>query len=183
MQYRIVLPLLSVALAVMLLRVGDRQRQKIVDLGHHEEMVPHTYARARYLDYAINAPVWAIVEGQRDQLWPYSSPKNRDLGYILGVIVMWYLLGFQLDKKFVVTEARGRQPKRLWQRILGLACVCYGLFLYDLMTPEFVSLRGYGNWLPLRHYELWFIAAVLAWGVGMVLVGAYWLFRRSGSAP
>jgi len=183
MRYRIVLPLFSVGLAVILLRVGDRQRQWIVDHGDHYEMVPYTYARARYLDYAINAPVWAIAEGERNQFWPYSTPENRDRGYILGVIVMWYLLGSQFDKKYGERKTHGRQPGRLWKRILGVVCALYGLFLYNVMSPEFVPLRGYGHWFPLSRYDAWFIAAVLAWSLGMIFVGSYWLFRRRSPAP
>jgi hypothetical protein len=92
---------------------------------------------------------------------------------------MWYLLGLHLDKKLGAKKTDGA-PQRTWRgRIVALMCALYGIFLCRLMLPEFVPLRGYGYWLPLRKYELWFIATVLAWGGGLMFAGLYSPFRRA----
>src|SRR5271156_180788 len=163
MRFRVVLPLSNVVLAIVLLHFGDNQAEKILDIRRHDlehEPVPDTYARARYLDYALNAPAWATLGEGRNMLWEPSLHRGRDLRYLLAVILMWYLLGFQLDKRTGAKRTDGGQQRKWRKRVLGLACVLYGLFLYNLMTPEFAPLGGSGHWLPLRRYELWFIAAV-----------------------
>jgi len=101
MRLRILLPLVSVILAVVLFRVGDMQIKKILDVRRQDrfaEPVPDAYARARYFDYAINAPAWATLGEKRGTLWPRSKPWERNLRYFLAVIVMWYLVGSSSTK-------------------------------------------------------------------------------------
>lgn len=182
MRFRLVWPVLSVILAVILLRVGDMQIEKVLDGRRPDrggEPVPDSYARAKYFDYALNAPAWATLGEERGMLWHRSTLWSGNLRYFVAVVGMWYLLGLQLDNKLDAKKTDGA-PQRTWRRrIVAIMCALYGLFLCRLMLPEFVPLRGYGYWLPLRKYELWFIATVLAWGAGLMFAGLYSLFRRA----
>jgi hypothetical protein len=76
MRFRFVLPVLSIILAVILFRVGDMQIEKILDGRRPDrgsEPVPDSYARAKYFDYALNAPAWATLEEERGMLWSKST--------------------------------------------------------------------------------------------------------------
>jgi hypothetical protein len=158
------------------------QIKKILDVRRQDrfaEPVPDAYARARYFDYAINAPAWATLGEKRGTLWPRSKPWERNLRYFLAVIVMWYLVGLQFDKRSGARRVDNDRRGAWLGQVFAIICVLYGLFLCHLMLPEFVPLSDYGHWLPLRRYEPWFIAAVLTWGTGLVLAGSYSLFRRA----
>jgi hypothetical protein len=186
MPLRVFLPVLSVILAAVLFHVGDMQAERILNVRRQTgfvEPVPDSYARAKYLDYVLNVPAWAILGEQRGMLWsPSTYWRGRDLRYFLAVILLWYIVGRELDNKLAAKRFDSIPQRTWWGRILALLCALYGLFLCYLMVPEFVPLRGYGYWLPLRRYEPWFIAAVISWGTGMALSGLYYMFRCSGPA-
>jgi hypothetical protein len=147
MRLRIVLPIFNVILAIVLLRVGDSQASRFwnerIKFGPAEPM-PDSYARARYLDYAINAPAWATLGEPRGLIWSDYKQMERDTRYLLAVIIMWYLVGLQFDRNSRV-KRDGALKKRWIRRILGLACMLYGLFLYRLMIPEFDILHDSVN--------------------------------------
>jgi hypothetical protein len=65
---RVALPILSLILAVVSIRVGDEQFRRIAARGL-EEPLPQSLARARYVDYALNAPAWASIDA-----WPWLLP-------------------------------------------------------------------------------------------------------------
>jgi len=183
MRLRIFLPLISAIFAMMLFHVRDKQVCRIREnrrVSGFMEPIPDTYSRARYLDYAINAPAWASLGENRGLLWHRSTYwTGRDLRFFLALIVMWYWLGSQVDKKVRPDETGGSQ-RGWWGRALALACVLYGVFMCSLMVPEvlFVYDKTIGYWSPLREYEPWFVVAVISWGVGIILAGCYSLMSR-----
>ena len=61
MTFRVALPILSLILAVVSIRVGDEHFRRIAAHGM-EEPLPQSLATARYLDYALNAPAWAGID-------------------------------------------------------------------------------------------------------------------------
>ena len=147
--------------------------------------MPDSYARARYADYALNAPAWAALGEPPGLIWHRTTYwTGRDLRYLLALIAMWYCLGWLLDKKRGSKRAGDGQRGSGWRRALALLGVLYGLFLCYLMLPEFMVLHDKedGFWLPHRRYELWFIAGVLVWGIGLILAGSHSLFHSSEGA-
>lgn len=180
MRFQLVLPSVSVILAVVLIRAGDMQIRKIVEIRRHHrgaEPVPDSYARARYFDYALNAPAWAALGDQRGMLWSEGNRWGPYLRYLLAVIGMWYLLGFLIDKRLEARKAEDARPRSWHVLVITALGLPYGLFLCRLMVSEFQPLRDYGYWLPLRKYEPWFIALVLAWGIGLIWAGCNSLLR------
>ena len=182
MRFRIILPLVSVVLGVLLFRLGDIQVKKIVTSAHGApEGTPIEFAMARYPHYALNAPAWAVLREERGMLWsPSTYWTGRDLRYFLAVIALWYLIGLHLDKRFALKRAGKALPRTWLGRIFAWACVAYGLFVCLSVLPDFIPLKGYGVWFPNRH-PYWFIAAVLGWGTAITVAGLYSLFRRNNS--
>ena len=94
MRLRVVLPVLSIILACMLFALGDVQTDKVMNVRRktgYIEPIPDSYARARYLDYALNAPAWATLGEQRGKLRYRSTYwTGRDLRYFIALMVMWY---------------------------------------------------------------------------------------------
>ena len=93
MRFRLVLPVLSVILAVILLRVGDMQIEKFLDgrrPGRGGEPVPDSYARAKYFDYALNAPAWATLGEERGMLWHRSTANKLPALPADAIVVAWF---------------------------------------------------------------------------------------------
>ncbi len=185
MRLRIVLPLASVVLGVVLFRVGDLQVRRAIAVHGAYEGVQDGVATARYFDYALNAPAWALLGG-RGQLWgPSTYWTGYDLRYFLASAAMWFLIGLVADKR-----GRGQTEnptrKSTWKRLVGWTCLCYGAFTCYAIFPQ----RGR---LPLTAYRVailnslgrgwWWYALGLAWGLGLIAVGLYSLFRSKKAMP
>ena len=56
--FRIILPILNVALAGLLFRVGYAEFRRIAAHGMFEPL-PDSVEKARYVSYTLNAPAWA----------------------------------------------------------------------------------------------------------------------------
>src|SRR5205807_3327891 len=130
MRFRFALPTLNVILAAILFHIGDLQTDKVMEIRSKSgfvEPVPDSYARARYLDYALNTPAWATL-GEPRAMLRYRSTywTGRDLRYFLALILMWYWLGLQLDNKFE-TKKKSVFPSPIswWGRALALMWVLY----------------------------------------------------------
>jgi hypothetical protein len=182
MRFQIILPILNVILASICFHMGDVQAERIWKIRSHTgfvEPVPDSYARARYVDYALNAPAWATLGAQAGMLQSRSTYwTGRDLRYFLALIVMWYLIGSRVDENRANKERNMDKWMSLQNRASAAFCALYGLFLCYLMLPEVFPLRGYGQWLPNRKYELWFVGAVIVWGIGMTLFGSSSFLRH-----
>lgn len=180
MRFRFLLPLMSVLLGVVLFRLGDLQvRKAVVEAGGAPEGMRMEVAQARYVDYALNAPAWVIVREEHGMLWsPSTYFTGQDLRYFIAVIVMWYLIGLLLDKRVGRKKSVSEKPRPGLRRILALACSLYGLWICFSQVPDIIQLvryiKSYG-WPNLRWS--WFMATVLAWGLGLILAGLFSLFR------
>jgi hypothetical protein len=186
MRFRILLPIANVMLGVLLFHVGDLQARRIVaaNAGHLEEPLQDGVAKARYVHYALNAPAWALLGETRNKLWGASTYwTGHDLHYFLAVIIMWFLIGLKLDRTF----SRGPRPAGKWGRIFAWSCILYGLFVcYRLVSALPLSNKAY-LLLSLRsvmslEYGWWFLPVGLAWGIGLILTGAYGLVRYDASS-
>jgi len=184
MLLRYALPLSSVILSAMLFWVGDLQVERVAEIcsPHCVEGVPDIAARATYVGYALNAPAWIFLrEAQERMFW---APNIRQwityhgsrwgglyLWYFLAVIVMWYFIGLQLDNRFDRVRTKTKEKSKWRVRLFVLAYMSYGFFMWWRIYPQFVPLRGFGHWLPLRQYPDFLIAAVVLWGAGLVFFG------------
>jgi hypothetical protein len=182
MRFRILLPLASVVLGAVLFRVGDLQVRKAIAVHGSYEGVLDGAARARYLDYALNAPAWAALGDTRDRRWSASTYwTGYDLRYFLAVIVMWFLIGLVLDRRS--REKRGlKNPKKTkGNGILAWACLLYGLFTcYSIFPgrPFSIPLKSYFLWLGSALMGLWWWYTLgLAWGLALIAVALYSMFR------
>jgi len=146
------------------------------------EGLPFEAAVARYVDYALNAPAWATLLEQRGMRWSWSTYwSGRDLRYFLAVAVMWYLLGFWLDKRLNRTTIANSDHNGMRARAFAMACAAYGIFVCSSVLRDLVPVKAYGLWFPnLRPF--WFVAAVLAWGMGLIWAGSRSLLRSNLSA-
>jgi hypothetical protein len=189
MRFRLALPLLNVILGAVLFWVGDLQIERVAETcgPHCTEGVPDDFATAKYVDYALNAPAW--IFRQEAQVRMFWAPDIRqwikyrgsrwgglDLWYFLAVVVMWYCLGLWLDNRFGSPRPKTTKKTKAWLHLFAFACMSYGFFMWWRIYPQFVPLRRYGHWLPLRQYPDFSIAAVVLWGGAMVVFGFRALF-------
>lgn len=187
MRFRIVLPIANVMLGMLLFHVGDLQARRIVaaNAGHLEEPLQDGVAEARYAHYALNAPAWALLGDTRNKLWGESTYwTGHDLHYLLAVAIMWFLIGLKLDR----TSSGDPRPAGKWRRIFAWSWIFYGLFVcYRLVSALPLSSEAYLRLLRSvmsLEYGWWFLPAGLAWGIGLILTGAYILVRYdSPSTP
>jgi hypothetical protein len=187
MRLRIIMPVLSVLLGVLLFHIGDQQAEKILAKAPHEEALPEAAATARYVHYALNAPAWALV-GSRDLLWsPSTYWTGRDLRYFVVVGVLWFLIGVFLDRRLGGVELPSQHER--WMRPLACTCVGYGLFIvYSMLPPKPYSeaLRNYLFTLPntvRTSWAWWWYLPAAAWGLALVSLGFRALLQRRESRP
>lgn len=157
--------------------------------GGLEEPLQKEAAIARYVDYALNAPAWALAEDPKIKLWsPSTYWTGHDLHYFLAVGAIWYLIGYKLDKRLIAKDTKRVYEVRWWNKALAWVCLVYGLFTCYSVFPQ----KPYPE--PLMHFFLvvfdtmlhgkygWWLQLGLAWGVGLIFIGFYWLFRYRSPA-
>jgi len=190
MRFRIVLPVSNVILGALLFHLGDIQAKRIIvdSGGARTEGLTDVAATARYVDYALNAPAWALLGDTRDRLWsPSTYWSGYDLRYFLAVIVMWFLIGLALDQR---SKGRNRQKAPLrtkWAGILAWGCVVWGLFTcYSIFPrrPYLMPLKNYLSGLvgavSSGGYGWWWCPLGLAWGLALTAGGLYFAFGPRG---
>jgi hypothetical protein len=185
MRLRILLPLANVALGALLFHLGDIQVRRITSVSVLAEPLQDGAATARYLDYALNAPVWALLGDTRDKLWsPSTYWRGYDLRYFLAVIAMWFSIGLALDRRFSGSDVRPGKTKAWWNWILAWISLLYGLFVCHSVLPPRPDLMPFGNYLvwlasavSSGGYGWWWYPLGLAWGMGLIANGLYSLFR------
>lgn len=175
-RFRILLPLLSIALGSALFHWGDLQARSLVATtrGISEGMVD-VAARARYLDYALNAPAWALLGDTRQRLWtPSTYWRGYDLYYLLVVALMWFLIGLALDKRHGARDGHFIPGNTTWNWILAWGCFVWGLFTWFSMfpaKPNFVSWKDYfsnlSGALASGGYGWWWYPLSFAWGLAL----------------
>jgi len=181
MRYRIILPVFSIVLGVVAFRIGDWQVRNLQVSAQRgaSEGIPVEAAAARYPHYAINAPAWAVLGEKREMRWsPSTYWTGRDLRYLLAVMLMWYVVGYHIDKRV----GNKRRPKEWVNQIVALAYLGCGFLVFHSIYGDFVPLSAYGVTLPNMH-AFWFTAAVLLWGCGLLLNGSRMLLRREPPYP
>jgi hypothetical protein len=189
MRFRIILPLANVILGVFLFHLGDLQVRRIIAAHPSglEEPLQDGAATARYVDYALNAPAWALVEDPRIYIWsPSTYWTGHDLHYFLAVAAMWFLIGYKLDKRFIAKDIKRIHEMTWWNRTFAWACLLCGLFtcysvFWQKPHPEPLTdyFRMVFNVMLHGRYGWWYQLG-LAWSLGLILVGSYWLLRRNG---
>ena len=183
MQFRIVLPVISVVLGVFLFHWGDIQvRKAVVSASGAVEGMPDIAATAKYAHYALNAPAWAL-DDQREMRWsPTTYWTGHDLQYFVAVILMWYLIGLNLDRRTRRNKQDSGSRRAQWYRILtGTGLLLYGIFLCYRLVPEWRSLAALKEWafaVARLDYGWWFVVAGETWGVGMILAGLHSLISK-----
>jgi hypothetical protein len=173
--FRIILPILNVALAGLLFRVGYAEFRRIAAHGMFEPL-PDSVEKARYVSYTLNAPAWAAQSvmpwilhvNERVTYWKMLETEG-DWWYMLFVFVMWYLIGRRIDTWSSAATSESR-TSALWVKGRRVALIAYGGFIWYR--------------LPVTPWRLdyWFIAAVLAWGAALIIGNLYLLIRRPSSA-
>ncbi len=183
MRFRIALPLANVILGILLLHLGDLQVRRLVATHGTYEGIQDGAAAARYLDYAFNAPAWALLGDTRDQLWgPSTYWTGYDLHYLFAIAVMWFLIGFALDRRAGRKGAEHRTGKTLFDRVIGWGCLFYGLFICYSIFPQRHRLSPNAYFLVLLDtvaggHGWWWYPLGLAWGLGLTAVGLYFVMR------
>ncbi len=170
-HFRVILPVVSIALGVFLFYLGDVQvKETVVAQGGAGEGMPDVAASGRYVHYALNAPAWAVTGETRDMRWSeatYSS--DHELRYFLVVAVLWYIVGLRFDRRRG-TESLTREV--VWYRPAG-----WGLILLAVLVG-YVATSGWllsgSKWeeiLLARVYGWWFPLACLAWAIILLIAG------------
>ena len=180
MRYRFILPLANIVLGVLLFHLGDLQVRRIRERYGSYEGTQDAAATGKYVHYALNAPVWVLVE-KRGMLWsPSTYWTGRDLRYFLAATVMWFLIGLKLDRRRRRTGAERASEKIWWRRVLAFAFVVYGLIVGYAVLPQpyFGPLKDYLRILLAQCRDFaWWYGLGLAWGVGLVVAGLRLMFR------
>jgi hypothetical protein len=193
-RFRVILPLLSVTLGILLFYWGDAQvRKSIVANRGTPEGTTDVAATARYAHYALNPPAWAIATSTTERLWsPSKYWSGRDRHYFLAVIVMWFLIGLKLDQRFGLANRVGVSGRigvsgrnRQYQLLGGTFLLFYGIFVAYRVVPGW-SLAGLQFWaaglLRLGH-GWWFSVIGLSWSLGLVAISLRSLFATVWSEP
>lgn len=132
--------------------------------GHDDFIV-----RVRFVDRALNAPAFAAARKMpyvlRVEGWLSGEDSLRfedDLGYLLFVTFMWFLIGYRLDRWR--EEKRTGEPGStfLRRRVVRLLWVVYGVFV----CWNVVNYNTYAV-----SFETWFAASAFGWGVGLIFAG------------
>jgi hypothetical protein len=171
-RFRVLVPLLNVAMAVVLLDVGQAQWKKIASHGM-SELLPDLYRSATYVDYALNAPAWAA---QMNMPWLLHVKRwrmmetERDWWYLLFVAVMWFHIGSRLDKRLHSADCEEPGPASrllVWRkRVVAALSLSYAVFMVN------TAFDGIGP------YETRFVASVFLWALAITLAGLLPLMRR-----
>ena len=176
MRFRILLPILMLALSVSMFRLGEAQMTKLVqeEISHSrygvaEHPLPACYALGRYMDYGRNAPAW-LLSFEMPSLLPASLDSSccgfirgeKDWEYFLLVAAMWCGIGAWLDKHRIV--AQGGKPEGPKWVSFTLRGVC-GLYGAALWYEAVVLYPEPGLcWLP--H-------SMALWGTSLIFVSLY----------
>jgi len=159
-RFRAMLPIMFFALSIIMSRLGDAQLTRNLRAVHGAR---NDSAVATFVDYANNAPAWAAAVVVPPAL--IGDPLYGDAVYDFQrwyrafLLVMWFLIGFQLDRWHspvrIAPSGSSRWGKRIFAALLVFwgVCVCYA----GVATARF--------------YDLWFCVPVQAWGVGLIFVG------------
>jgi hypothetical protein len=187
MHLRILLPITNIIIGAMLFCWGDMQVRRIAESngGARAEGITDVAAEARYVHYALNAPAWALLGDTREKLWsPSTYWYGRDLGYLLAVAILWFLIGSALDKRIRNDQTKHVLLRPSWAKFLGFFFIIYGMFVcYSTFPskPDFVPLKDHifdligAIWR--RGYGWWFYVIAFGWAVGLMSAGLALAFR------
>jgi hypothetical protein len=166
-RLRLLLPVLNVAIAVALFRMGYQEAQRA-----HQEPLP-TIERARYADYALNIPAWAaqsvtpwMLHINKEVTYWETMETERDWWYMLYVILMWYYIGRRLDERGLRDVVSGNK-RNMWSMVLRRVLL--------LFYGTFICFRVFTIPWYLEH---WFIAVAIGWGIALVIGNLCLLARK-----
>jgi hypothetical protein len=173
-RFRVLLPVLFLALSVALGRLGDAERNRIVECVGKGAVhgIPDWTARARYLDYALNAPAWAAawnmpaIPLKQRTYWEDIAWIVERCSYPFFVVLMWLVIGFGVDR-WRETRQMHEPERPAWRDNVRIACaVCGGFILCSaIQAAGFQDLFG--------GYEIWFLAGVFAWAIGLIFAAVH----------
>jgi len=175
-KFAILLPILMLIFAILLDAAGDSQRNKLVQAnvgryGYREDL-PAQFALARYMGYGINAPAWLIsiktpfiVSSQANVSCCGFIKNEKDLEYLIFLVLMWHLIGRLLDRRNVYPDASRRSTSSVWRaRLIRGVCGLYGAYLiYSVVL----------FYQPPWNYPRWFLVPVALWGAAMIAASIY----------
>jgi hypothetical protein len=145
--------------------------------------MPVGAATARYVHYALNAPAWVIVRETPEMRWsPSTYWTGHDLRYFLVVIVLWFVVGVEVDRKITERNRSGEPIAKRWSHIFeGILLLLYGCFVCYRLIPDWSStaIRAWTIAMLRLGTGWWFFTIGLVWAVGFISVGLYLLFSAS----
>jgi hypothetical protein len=113
-RYKVILPFVFLSLSVFLALWGEAQMDRFKALatnprtGNAYEAPNPNLADARYADYALNSPVWAVskqmpyilpIEWSGRKLGFLRGGVQQDLWYVMFLPIWWFLVGWFIDRK------------------------------------------------------------------------------------
>jgi len=124
------------------------------------------------MDYGLNAPAWLLSETipfvfpARAQSCCGFIKSEKDWEYLVFVVLMWYLIGMQLDKRRTRQEI-DKPAGRIWlSRVLRGLCGLYGTFLGYSAVEFYLDLGG-------PDYPCFLVVSAALWGAALILASVY----------
>lgn len=169
MRFRILLPIVALVLSIAMGKLGEAQLNgELLNMRGGLEPFPSDFAVATFVDYSDNAPAWVAALNLALSPPPAGTPwstsrlfpvEKSDWWYRFFLVVMWFLIGYQLDRRPKANPATPLAAIRWRKRLFAVLAVLYGAFLC------FMAVFG------LARLETWFQVPVLAWGIGLIFAG------------
>jgi hypothetical protein len=187
MWLRFVFPLLNLVVAVLLFHVGDMQVRRVASASQVlEEPINDGVAKARYVEYALNAPAWALLGDTRAGIWsPSSYWSGYNLRFFALASAIWFLLGVAFEKRDAVKNSVLAGKRTLWTLAFSCTCIFWGVLTCHAILPEKPTLMSFPNYAlavasNATDWWWWYLFG-LAWGMALILSGLSFLFRRRQS--
>lgn len=174
-RFHLWLPLIFLGLSIGMEVLGRAEMKWIEEANsastrrHGGPIINDFMIRVRFVDRALNAPAFVASRNMpyvlRVEGWESGNDALRfeaDLWYLLFVPLMWFLIGYRLER-WRDEERKGGSGLPLWRnRVVRLLWFVYGVFVcWDAAQ--------YNGYQP--GFERWFQVAVFGWGIGLISAG------------
>ncbi len=122
---------------------------------------------ALVLDYPLRNEDNAIY--QRDSQYTLIWIAPRDIGFFVGIVLFWYLVGRTLD------ERQERQSRTTWPRYMRMAGPVCGV-AFGILTGAYAYHMIASQYRPERQIG----ASGIAWSLGLIVYFTWRLLREFG---
>jgi len=179
-SWRRLLPAVLLALALAchvydthVFRVESHRRRKEVTLEFYAEHRPAWPVRA---SEGISFPALVLaypLKGAQRPIFDLNSEYTGvsicpyDLGFFLGIVLFWYLVGRMADERWQ------RAAERTWPRKVRIAGFC-GAVVFGMLTGTYANCGIAGNHLPARQVG----AVGMVWASVLIAYFAWELARE-----